>query len=142
MAHVEHTARHPHLGDVRYGAPMDATTPNVRAELVGRMQADLLVARKARDAPTITALRTTIAAIANAEAPPMPEMRATGSAAEPIVGRLVEHAPLVLDAADLDRILHDEIADRRDTIEQYRRHGREPEADRLEAEIAIIERYR
>ena len=69
-----------------------ATVPPVPT-LPEQLAADLLVARKARDAAATNALRTTLAAFANAEAPPAPE---TSSSAPPVTG-LVEHERLTLD---------------------------------------------
>jgi len=105
------------------------------ATIVARMQADLTVAMKARDRAAVTALRTGMAAIANAEAPPA----ATASAA--VAGQLVEHARLELTSADVDRILRHEIDDRRDTIATIEQHDRIEEADALRSEIGVLERY-
>ena len=80
-----------------------------------QLAADLLVARKARDAAATNALRTTLAALANAEAPPAPER---SSSAPPVVG-LVEHERLTLDAADHQRILREQIAVRVEAAAEY-----------------------
>ncbi len=112
------------------------------SDVVGRMQADLPVAMKAGDASAVLALRTGLAAIANAEAPPVESATgAASSAAEPVVGRLVEHDRLELTAADIEAILRHEIADRGDTIAAIEPHGRESEVADLRAEIAVLERY-
>jgi hypothetical protein len=91
----------------------------------------------------VSALRTGLAAIANAEAPEL-SAAAGGSErvpVEPVVGRLVEHARLDLTVADVDRILRHEIADRHDTIAAIEPHGRDAEVDDLRAEITVLERY-
>lgn len=105
--------------------------------MVERMRADLPEAMKARDASAVLALRTGLAAIANAEAPAM----AASVPAEPVVGQLVEHDRLELTAADVDRILRHEIDDRLDTIAAIEPHGRDDEAGDLRAEIAVLRRY-
>jgi len=111
------------------------------------MRADLPVAMKARDAAAVSALRTGLAAIANAEAPPVPRVPSGAGAeasrvpVEPVVGRLVEHARLELTGADVERILRHEIADRHDTIAAIEPHGRDVEVDDLRGEIAVLERY-
>jgi len=109
------------------------------------MRADLPVAMKARDAAAVSALRTGLAAIANAEAPPVPPVSSGAGAnrvpVEPVVGRLVEHARLELTGADVERILRHEIADRHDTIAAIEPHGRDVEVDDLRGEIAVLERY-
>ena len=108
------------------------------ASIVEQMQADLTVAMKARDRSAVTAIRTGLAAIANAEAPPVGAERS--SLAPPVTG-LVEHDRLELTTDDVDRILRHEIDDRRDTIATIEGHGRVDEAEVLRAEIATLERY-
>ena len=81
------------------------------------------------------ALRTALAAIANAEAPPAP------GAAAAVPGRLVEHPRLVLSDADLERIVRHEIDDRHDTIAAIGDHDRPSEVDELRAEVSVLERY-
>lgn len=104
-------------------------------ELPARLQADLLAARKARDEVAVTALRTALAALANAEAPPMPDAPSLG------VAGLQEHDRLTLTDADHQRILRDEIQLRQTAIEQYDGLGQSDAADRLRAEHAVLRRY-
>jgi uncharacterized protein YqeY len=103
--------------------------------LPARLKADLTRALKARARLDVGVLRTTLAAIANAEAPPA-DLAPTETR-----GRLVQHARLVLSDDDHERILRDEIADREDTISQYTGAGRLPEAAVLRDEIAVLRRY-
>ena len=112
-------------------------------DVVARMRADLPVAMKARDASAVSALRTGLAAIANAEAPELttPAGGVPPLPVEPVVGQLVEHARLDLSVADVEGILRHEIADRHDTIAAIEPHGRAAEIDDLRAEIAVLERY-
>ena len=124
-----HRSRNPPGADrpAEYRAPMDA---HERADasdrsgdwlgLPGRLRADLTRAMLDRDQTAVSVLRTTLAAIANAEAPPL-----TDPPPAPVVGRLVEHRRLELSGADLERIVRDEIADRRDTVARYTHAGRE-----------------
>lgn len=107
---------------------MDAALPD-------RLRAGLMVARKARDTATITALRTTLAAIENAEAPPAPPGPALG-----VVGPQ-EHDRLVLSEADHDRILREEIAVRARAIDEYTAIGQVDAAAPLQAELAVLETY-
>ena len=91
----------------------------------------------ARDRRLISVLRTTLAAIANAEAQPLDDLP------EPIgSGRLAEYPARLLSTAEIDAIIDAEIADREDTIEQYLAAGRADAADDLRAEIEIIAGYR
>ena len=108
--------------------------------LTDRMRADLKVAMREKDKVAVRALRTTMGAIANAEAPPIDADDRT-SADEPDVGNLVEHRRLALTADDLDRVLRAEVADRIDTAEQFEANGRDEEAAVVRAEAAVVERY-
>jgi uncharacterized protein len=108
--------------------------------MTDRMRRDLTTAMRERDKVQVRALRATLAAIANAEAPP-PETDPRSTADEPVVGELVEHRRLDLSAADLERVLRAEIADRDDTIERFRAVGRTDEADEIRRERSVIERY-
>jgi uncharacterized protein YqeY len=110
---------------------MDPVTATVGA----RLRADLMTAMKARDTATVTALRTVLAAISNAEAPPI------DSAPSEVAGRLVEHRRIELTDGDIDGLLRAQIADRADTIATYRVNGRLADADVLHHEITVIERY-
>jgi uncharacterized protein YqeY len=92
------------------------------------MQADLLLARKARDEAAVTALRTALAALANAEAPSDNGM--------------VEHERLTLDANDHTKILHEEIRVRVEAVEEYATLGQHDAAARLRAEVEVLDRYR
>jgi uncharacterized protein len=130
-------------GRAGYGAGMGASeranasdAPADWLALPDRLRADLTTAMLDRDQTTVSVLRTTLAAIANAEAPPLPD-----APPKPVVGRLVEHPRLELSAADLERIVGDEIADRRDTMSRYARAGRDEPAAAMQAEITILERY-
>jgi uncharacterized protein YqeY len=109
---------------------VDDVTP-----VLDRLRADLRVAMKARDRDTVTALRTAIAAIANAEAPPD-----DGSARE-THGALVQHDRLVLTAADVTRILREQVTDRHDTISRIGPDGPPDALASLHAEISVLERY-
>jgi uncharacterized protein YqeY len=121
-------------------SPPSSPSPIPPADrLVARLKADLLVARKAKDGAAATACRTLLAAVENAEAPPIDT---AGAAAPATVGRLVDVARHELTEADLEAIVEHEIADRLDTIEQIAPYDRAAEVDALRAEVAVIERYR
>jgi uncharacterized protein YqeY len=115
---------------------VEPAAPASTDELIERLEADLRVARLAHDRAAVTALRTLLSAIANAEAP------AIEHAPTAIVGQLVDHPRLVLTLADIERIVDREIDDRADTVRQYLAHDRVPEADALRAEMVVLERYR
>ncbi|MCU1503455.1 MAG: hypothetical protein JWM12_2809 [Ilumatobacteraceae bacterium] len=90
------------------------------------MRADLTTAMKARDGDAVRTLRTALAAIANAEAPPVE------SAPRDVVGRLVEHHRIDLTDDDVEAVLRAQTADRADTAATYRANARDVEADALE----------
>ena len=106
--------------------------------LPDRVQADLLVARKARDAAAVNALRTLLASFSNAEAPPATP---TSSIAPPTIG-LVEHERIVLTDDDHQHILREQIEQREVAAAEYDSIGQADAAATLRAEIATLERYR
>jgi uncharacterized protein YqeY len=99
------------------------------------MRRDLRDAMRARDRDAVTALRTALAAVGNAEAPPD-----DGSYRESH-GRLVDHPRLVLTGEDVVRILREQVADRHDTLERIGPGGPPDAIAALRAEIAVLERY-
>jgi hypothetical protein len=104
--------------------------------LVERMRGDLTRALKAADRPAVAVLRTTLAAIANAEAPAF-----EGGGPTPTRGRLAEHARIELSDADIESIVFSEIDDRQDTIDRFVAGGKHEEAAQLAAQIAILRGY-
>ncbi len=90
---------------------------------------------RARDQAAVRALRTALAAVANAEAPEASEQ----GWREPVVGELVEHERLALSVEDVRRILQRQVAERRAAIDEYRVLGKDAEADELAAEVAALE---
>jgi uncharacterized protein YqeY len=102
-----------------------------RLTLPDRLRTDLLRARRQRDDAAVSVIRTTLAAIANAEAPDL----AT------VDRRVAEQPRLVLSAEDLQAIVHAEIADREDTIERFEQGGGRAEADDLRRQLDILRGY-
>jgi hypothetical protein len=118
--------------DGRWYGPVvaDSTLPE-------RLQADLKVALRARDHAGTVALRTTLAAFANAEAPPLPD---ASPVASPVIG-LVEHDRLALTSSDHQQIIRDQIAARLDAAKEYDDLGQVDAAAVLRGEIAVLRRY-
>jgi uncharacterized protein len=106
--------------------------------LPDRVQVDLLVARKARDEHAVTALRTLLAALSNAEAPPAP---ASSSLGPKVIG-LAEHDRLVLSDDDHRRILDEQIAIREAAGAEYDAIGQTDAAAAVRAERDVLDRYR
>jgi hypothetical protein len=109
-----------------------------RTSIPERMRADLARAMKARDRVAVSVLRATLAAFANAEAPPAREAVTWPPSA---VGRLVEHRRIDLSHADHERIVREEIADRRVAIAEYTAGGRHDEAATLQSGVALLAGY-
>lgn len=101
------------------------------------MRADLAEALRARDRARTVALRTVLAAFANAEAPPAPDSSPVGS---PDIG-LVEHDRLVLTSSDHQRIIRDQIAARLDAADEYDNFGQVDAAAVLRGEINVLRCY-
>ena len=98
-----------------------------------RLQADLPAAMRARDESRVAVLRTTLAALANAEA-------VDPSAATTRTGLLGDVERRVLTDADVRSIIVRERDELSRDAGELRRLGR-PEADRLAAQVAILDGY-
>jgi len=107
--------------------------PDGGVPLEERLRGDLTRAMKERDGSAVIALRTALAAIANAEAVP------DDGSITPTHGRLVDHPRRVLTAEDVLAIVRHQIHDRQETIGQIAAHG--GRTDDLSAEIDVLERY-
>ncbi len=105
-----------------------------------RLRADLQAALRARDTLTVAVLRTTIAAIDNAQAVPLAQpdaryrVRAFGEAG-------VEVERRQLSASDIEALLADEVAQRIATATDLAQRGQAAAAVRLRDEAAIVRRY-
>lgn len=99
------------------------------------MQTDLRKAMRARDRAAVVALRTALAALSNAEAPPIE------SAPLEVRGSLAQHVRRELTDADITTILQAQIDDRERTIAELLPHGQEAEVAALRAEIATLRPY-
>jgi uncharacterized protein YqeY len=101
--------------------------------LRARLEADLLAARKAGRADEVSALRTLLAALANAEAVPVP------AGPYRVVPGRADVPRRELSEAEVDGVVRDECEERRSAIAVYEARGL-PTA-RLAAELRILERY-
>jgi uncharacterized protein len=120
-------------------------TSHPARELRARLRADLTAAMKARRPEAVSALRTALAAIDNAEAVTAPA--GTGATAgEHVAGAApgvgsTEAARRVLSAEDLIGLLRAQVAERRTEAERYTAHGRHDAALRLRAEAEVLTAY-
>jgi uncharacterized protein len=108
--------------------------------LVERLRAGLRAAIKARDRVTVSALRSALAAIENAEAVEVPGQRGLAIEESPGLGG-AEVQRRVLTEADITRIIHAEIADREAAAHTYASAGRAERADLLLSEIGVLRGY-
>jgi uncharacterized protein len=119
--------------------PEDEPGTDVRV----RLRLALREALRARDMVAVSALRSALAAIGNAEAiDPGPTPAATadnpyvaGAVADPGAGEARRRR---LSAADIDQILRAEISEREAAAREYERRGRPDQAGRLRSEARVL----
>lgn len=102
------------------------------------LQAELIMGMKNQDRATIMALRSVLSAIANKEA--VPAVEPDSSAPMGSIG-YGDVARRELTPQEVKLVVLDEIEERRNSAGYLGTAGRREEADRLEAEAAILERY-
>lgn len=102
-----------------------------------RLQDDLKLAMRARDQPAVRALRSVLAAFANAEAPAL-----DGKGPSESYGAMVDHERVFLTDDDHHRLLEAEIAERKAAAAEYDAIDRPDEAAEVRAEAAALEPYR
>lgn len=111
------------------------------------LRRDLTDAIRRRDAAAVSALRTTLAAIENAEAVrPGDDAPAPNPGGSPVAGAVVglgaaEVPRRHLSDADVERIIRAEVRERVAAAAEYERHGRHARAQRLRAEADVLGRY-
>jgi uncharacterized protein len=107
-----------------------------------RLHAALRVALKQRDTAAVSALRSALAAIGNAEALPV-EATPGGGVGQYVAGTIAglgaaEASRRVLDEAEIAGIVSTEIAERRAAAARYEQAGHADRADRLHREAAVL----
>jgi uncharacterized protein YqeY len=109
------------------------------------LRADLTAALKARDQVAVTALRSALAAIDNAEAVPADHPSSSFSGNEHVAGAAslgaTEAARRDLTEADLRSIVEQEVRERAVAAQEYEQLGRDEHAQRLRAEAEVLSRY-
>ena len=117
------------------------SAPRVR----DRLQAGLVAAMKAKDRVAVAAIRSALAAVANAEAVPGAApttaggtMHVAGAERGVGAGDVPRRELSELDVVDL---VDTEIADRRAHADEYDTHGQSDAAERLRAEAAVLEGF-
>ena len=113
-------------------------------DLVARLRADLLTARKIRDTTATAVLRSTLAAIANAEALPVAEgaLSAEGAIAGAAIGLgATEAARRDLSVQDVRGIITGEQTERLAAATDLDSRGMGERAEQLRAEAALLAAY-
>lgn len=110
------------------------------------MRQDLTAALKARDRVAITALRSALAAIDNAEASPAEQPSSGLAENEHVAGAAVglgaaEGRPRDLAEADVRAIVEQEVHERSYAANGYAHNGRDDLAQRLRSEAEVLSRY-
>jgi hypothetical protein len=105
-----------------------------------RLRAALVAAMKERDRVTVTALRSTLAAIDNAEAVDTTAMTSGSLTIEssPVGIGVAEAERRALSDEDIAQIVHSEVADREAAALEYDRAGRPERAEALRAEAQVL----
>jgi uncharacterized protein len=138
------------------GRPREREAGDIRT----RMRRALPAAMKARDQPAVTALRSALAAIDNAEAvdtakaTPTAEAHPAGAgevASGQVTGDEIVGAAVGLGAAEVERrtltsaemeaIVREEAAERQTAARAYERAGQPGHAERLRAEVKVLSAY-
>ncbi|MFF3225531.1 hypothetical protein ACFYV7_22245 [Nocardia suismassiliense] len=106
--------------------------------LRARLRAALSVAMKSRDRQAITALRSTLGAIDNAEAVDVGEHRAGAVEGSAVGLGVAEVARRELTEGDIEQIVRAEIAERHTVAEEYDRVGRAEQAEELRVQAKVL----
>ncbi|GAB3441134.1 hypothetical protein GCM10027517_16610 [Phycicoccus ginsengisoli] len=113
-------------------------------DLRNRLQQALLPAMRARDAAAVSAIRSALAAVANAEA--VPVQRPSASLGDgPVAGAVgvgaAEAPRRELVDGEVRALVEAEVAERRQAADQLTSAGRADAADRLHAEADALLRH-
>ena len=110
------------------------------------LKAGLKTALKNRDRTAVAALRSALAAIANAEAQPEREQAPAAEGGAHVAGAAIgvgaaEVERRALSAAEQRAIVAGEIRERVEAASQYERLGRDADADRVRREAEVLGGY-
>ncbi|WP_240772321.1 hypothetical protein [Nocardia sp. CS682] len=103
-----------------------------------RLRAALSVAMKSRDRQAITALRSTLGAIDNAEAVDVGEHRAGAVEGSAVGLGVTEVARRELTEGDIEQIVRAEITERRTVAEEYDGLGHAEQAEELRVQAKAL----
>ena len=125
--------------------PIEPAPPqhNPTIPLRQRLRDALTTAIKSRDRVAVSALRSTLAAIDNAEAVDRPSSADRNLAIEmiPTGAGAAEVARRILTESQVEQIVRAELADRRTAADTYDQAGQQEHAERLRNEISAVSRH-
>ncbi|MFJ8991000.1 hypothetical protein ACIRQH_11535 [Streptomyces sp. NPDC102279] len=124
----------------------DKPAPEDAKALRSLLRADLVAAMKARRTEAVTALRTAIGVIDNAEAVEAPTRSASHAVSEHVAGARngvgsTEAERRVLSVDDVRNLLQSQIDDRAGEADRYDTYGQRDAALRLRREADVLSRY-
>ena len=112
------------------------------ADLRARLASALHPAMRARDAAAVSALRSAIAAIGNAEAVPVDTVPAAGAVEHARVGHgAADAARRELSEVEVREVVEGEVASRVAAADHLDEVGRPDEAARLRTEVDVLRRH-
>lgn len=119
--------------------------PEKVQELRSALRTDLVTAMKARRPEVVSALRTALAAVDNAEAVAVPDA-SVESASEHVAGARVgvgaaETERRTLSVDEVRSLLRAQVQERITEAERYDSHGRSEAAERLRREADALRKY-
>ncbi|SIO91372.1 hypothetical protein [Nocardiopsis sp. JB363] len=122
-----------------------ATNPETVHELRTKLRADLVIAMKARRSEVVSALRTAIAALDNAEAVAAPDT-SVESVSEHVAGvgagvGSTERERRALSVEEVRKLLRSQVEERVVEAERYESLGRSDAAQRLRVEADALRKY-
>lgn len=129
-------------------APSGSVDGDVLTTLRARVRSDLTAAMKARRIVDVSALRSLLAALDDAQAVPAPaHVPASSLAGEHVAGAAVgvgstEVARLELSAAEIGLVVAGQIEERQAAADTFAAVDQADAAQRLRAEAEVIARYR
>lgn len=110
-----------------------------RPPLAERLAAALPAAMRARDSVAVSALRSAVAALGNAEAVPVDAAPPAGALEHARVGAGAADVPRrELDEAEVHAVVRAEVTSRDEAADRLAGHGRHEQADRLRAEAQVL----
>ncbi|WP_031515610.1 GatB/YqeY domain-containing protein [Streptomyces sp. NRRL F-5123] len=118
-------------------------SPAAPETLQKRLRAALPAAMRARDKATLALLRSTLAAIENAEAVELTDVPGGSLAIErtPVGPGAAEAVRRELTEADVERIVRAELAEREAAAQAYDQAGQPAQAEQLRAGVAVVAAY-